>query len=73
MKTKQIWVNRNFYDYVLEYTKKQIKTNAKLDKEPNMAKTTRLLAEECIIDGNTIIFRIPNGNVLALKKRIRTL
>lgn len=73
MNIKVVKVDRMFNDYVLEYSKKQIMNNAKLDKLPTMAKTTKILTEECIIDGNTIIFRIPNGSSLSLKKRVRSI
>ena len=56
---------------VFNYAARKLQENGKLKRLPSMPKLTKLLAEEMIIDGDVIIFRIPNGSPIKIKTRLR--
>jgi len=69
-KIRSIWVSDNMH-LILSYAQKRLQKNANMDKPPAFLKTTRILAEECIVDGDVIIFRIPNSSAMSIRKRLK--
>ena len=55
---------------IFDYVRRRLQKNAGLDEMPTLSVATRLVGEESIIDGDTVIFRIPNGNPKVIRKRM---
>lgn len=70
MRDKHIRVSENMYA-VISYAQRKLQKNARLNELPSLPKVTKIIAEESIVDGDIIIFKIPNGNPISLKQRIR--
>lgn len=67
----RIYIANSMFN-VFNYARKRIMANARMDDIP-MTIVTRILGEDAIVDGDLIVIKLPNGNPIQLKRRIKSI
>lgn len=68
-RSKLISVDDKFFS-ILKYATSRLQKNAGMYKPPPLTRVTKVMSEESLIDGNIIIFNLPNGNKFKIRKRL---